>query len=242
MVDNSYLFILCPPFCGSTLMWNLLSTSPATSFLPSEGHHLPEVVDEMCFRPWDETRHFDWQRIKSVWHTYWDTDKPILVDKSPEVLCRARRMAQFFDPLDLVIMVRNPFAHAEGLMRRQPVSAVDAAKFAVECLHRQHVNRTHFPDSVVLRYEELVADPEAICERLLEGVPGLESLDWKQSFTIHSVDGVVTRPITYLDDRKYANLSQTDIAEMTKVFTAYRWVLDLWGYDPDLHAVRAADG
>ncbi len=30
----SYLFVLCPPYSGSTLLWKLLSTSQNVSSLP----------------------------------------------------------------------------------------------------------------------------------------------------------------------------------------------------------------
>jgi hypothetical protein len=40
---NKYLFVLSPPYSGSTVLWGLLATSPETSTHPSEGQMLDGV-------------------------------------------------------------------------------------------------------------------------------------------------------------------------------------------------------
>jgi hypothetical protein len=53
---SSYLFVLCPPYSGSTLLWKLLSTSANVSSLPQEAQFLPELKDIMRDSPWKADR------------------------------------------------------------------------------------------------------------------------------------------------------------------------------------------
>ena len=61
---NSYLFILCPPYSGSTLLWKIIATSGAVSTLPGEGQFLPEVSGIMRKKPWDVEEQYPWEEIK----------------------------------------------------------------------------------------------------------------------------------------------------------------------------------
>ena len=115
---STHLFILCPPYCGSTLLWKLMSTSDNVSALPEEGQFLPEVEGIMRDKPWQRDHAMPWEQIRAVWETYWDIEKPLLVEKSPPNIIRAKAIAEHFDPARFVIMARNPYAHVEGLMRR----------------------------------------------------------------------------------------------------------------------------
>ena len=79
----SYLFILCPPYSGSTLLWKLISTSANVSSLPLEGQFLPELKTLMREKPWDRDHVLPWPQIKAVWETYWDKKKTRSVGKKP---------------------------------------------------------------------------------------------------------------------------------------------------------------
>ena len=76
-----YLFVLCPPYSGSTLLWKLISTSINVSSLPLEGQYLPELETLMREQPWNRDHVLPWPQIKVVWETYWDTKKACSVGK-----------------------------------------------------------------------------------------------------------------------------------------------------------------
>ena len=113
---SSYLFILCPPYSGSTVLWKLVSTSEAVSSLPTEGQFIPEVKAILRATPWRVPLQLPWKDIKAVWDRYWDPSKPLLVEKSPPHLMRTHDIVEHFNPVHFLIMVRNPYAHCEGLM------------------------------------------------------------------------------------------------------------------------------
>lgn len=228
---SSYLFVLCPPYSGSTLLWKLLSTSANVSALPDEGQFLPELKELMRARPWDTDHTLPWEDIKVVWDTYWDTRKPVLLEKSPPNIIRTRDILAHFEPVRFVIMVRNPYAQSEGLMRRNNWTARRAANFAMMCLRTQLENRRQLQDAAVLTYESLVEDPAGACEALAAFMPELSDMDAAASFEVHSIDGTLNRPITDLNARKIAALPGDALETLHGVFSAQRETLDAWGYE-----------
>jgi len=228
---NSYLFILCPPYSGSTVLWKLVGTSDAVSSLPSEGQFLPEVKDVMRQAPWNPDVKLPWKRIKDVWDGYWDHDKPLLVEKSPPHIIRTGEILEHFSPVYFLLMVRNPYAHCEGLMRRNQVNAQEAAKFTVRCLRKQAENASRLNNILCFTYEELVASPESISGKIQSSIPQIGDLKPTQSFEVRSIDGVVKRGIVDLNRKKINNLSASDLKEINEVLKSNADVMNHWGYE-----------
>lgn len=227
---SSYLFVLCPPYSGSTLLWKLLSTSANVSALPMEGQFLPELKDIMRDKPWDAERALPWPGIKAVWESYWDKNKPVLLEKSPPNLIRTHDIRAHFQPVKFIVMVRNPYAQAEGLMRRNHFTAKRAANFSMMCLRRQLENARQLDDALVMTYESLVQDPLAMCAKLAVFLPALGDLDHAGHFEVHSIDGTLNRPITDLNSKKIATLSADSLAAMNEVFAQHSETINAWGY------------
>jgi hypothetical protein len=228
---SSYLFVLCPPYSGSTLLWKLLATSQNVSSLPVEGQFLPELKTVMRDKPWDPGHVLPWPEIKAVWETYWDLGKPVLLEKSPPNLIRTRDILANFQPVKFVVMVRNPYAHSEGLMRRNNWKIKRAANFSMMCLRTQLKNARELDNALVLTYESLVQNPAQACQQLASFMPELSDMDHAASFEVHSIDGTRNRPITDLNTKKIASLSSDTIAAMNEVFVQHRETIKAWGYD-----------
>ena len=228
---NSYIFILCPPFSGSTLLWKLVSTSPAVSSLPKEGQFLPEVREIMRHEPWNPETRYPWERIKAVWEQYWDRDKPLLVEKSPPHIIRTNAIIEHFDPIYFIVMVRNPYAHTEGLMRRSNWGAQRAAEFSVRCLRQQAENAEKLDRTLTLTYEELVSDPAAVSSRIQTFIPEIGDLKHDRSFKLKSIDGDIERKIVNINQKKINNLSMGNLKQINKVFRDNIDVLQYWGYE-----------
>jgi hypothetical protein len=227
----SYLFVLCPPYSGSTLLWKLLSTSQNVSSLPDEGQFLPELEGIMRDKPWDGSRPLPWPEIKAVWESYWDMSKPVLLEKSPPNLIRTRDIEANFQPVKFVVMVRNPYAQSEGLMRRNNWNVNYAASFAMMCLRTQLQNARNLDNALVLTYESFVQDPARACQQLVAFMPELGDMDHAASFEVHSVDGTLNRPITDLNAKKIASLTTETIAAMNTLFMPHQETMAAWGYD-----------
>ncbi len=226
----AHVFILCPPYCGSTVLWKLVATSSAVSALPTEGQFIPEVREVMRHEPWNPGTRLPWQRIKEVWEGYWDPARPLRVEKSPPHIIRAAEIIEHFSPVYFLLMVRNPYAHCEGLMRRNRWSAEAAAEFAARCLDRQAENARSLPHTIHFTYEQLVADPAAICRRIDQFVPGMGTLDHSRKFSAHSIAGKVDRTLTDFNRRKLSALSTADITTINRVFEGSGEAMAFFGY------------
>ena len=227
----SYLFVLCPPYSGSTLLWKLLATSENVSSLPQEGQFLPELKDLMRDKPWDANHALPWPEIKRVWESHWDNNKSVLVEKSPPNIIRTNDILAHFQPVKFIIMVRNPYAHCEGLMRRNNWKVTRAANFSMMCLRTQLDNARALESSQVLTYESLVQNPALACKQLTNFMPALEDMDYLASFEVDSIDGTLNRPITDLNTKKIASLPADAISSMNEIFIQHREIIEAWGYD-----------
>ena len=107
--QHHYLFILCPPFCGSTLLNELLSTSYYVSSNNNigtrEGQTLPETNDIMFNNRWDKKKTLPWGEIKKIWRNYWDLSKPILLEKSTTNIMRLENIKHHFRPASFLSLI-----------------------------------------------------------------------------------------------------------------------------------------
>ena len=143
--EHKFFFILTPPYCGSTLFNQILSTSKNLScnnhLGVREGQLLPEVKDIMFYnKGWHDEISYPWEKIKNVWMKYWDQRKDILMDKTNTNIMRVSEIKKVFDNVCFLSMVRNPYAQVEGIMRRNGADVDYAKKFALNCLRYQKQN------------------------------------------------------------------------------------------------------
>ena len=232
MQQMSYVFILCPPYCGSTLIWKLLETSSAVAILPQEGQFIPEVKDVMLNGRWQLEKVMPWAMIKDVWHQYWDASKPYLVEKSPAHLMRVGDILEHFSPTKFILIVRNPYAHCEGLIRRNGWTPDQSAKFALMCLQKQRQNFDLLGHKAIsFTYEDLVNNTSEVCSKIEAFLPGLGFLDFQQHFKLRSVDGFIERKIVDLNRKKIKNLSPDSIRGINCIFENRVDTLSYWGYE-----------
>ena len=143
--NHKFLFILSPPYCGSSLFTQIKTTSKKIScnnyIATMEGQLLPELRNHMFNKNrWDESNVYDWSKIKSVWMKYWDQSKPVLMDKTTTNIMRFDEIKKQFDNTYAICLVRNPYAVIEGIMRRNSKSIEFAVEFCIKTLQYQKYN------------------------------------------------------------------------------------------------------
>ena len=233
-VQQKYLFILSPPYSGSTLLHEILSTStmisPNNIFDTREGQQLPELREKMFVKGRFETSfQVDWELAKKVWHKYWDPLAPILLDKSPANIVRARDIEQHFKPIYFLVLVRNPYAQCESLMRKNDWTAERSAKFAIQCLQHQKENLDQLQHTALLSYEDMTEDPEKINMAVAHLLTEVNDLHFDQKFKAHNLENQPLKP-TNLNKLKIKLLRKDQIKELDKVFVLYQDLLDNFGY------------
>lgn len=234
---SSYIFILSTPFSGSTILWQLIGSSPHVSSLPIEGQHIEPVRPIMRGRHWDATYEMPWTQIRAEWEKVWDTNKAFLLEKSPPNLLRAPAIEQHFDPSYFVAMIRNPYAFCEGVSRRQdnPMDVVGAAEFWIQCARAQARNRDELERILFFTYEEFAEDPVATRDRILDFIPNLKTLDIEEP-SDHSFMGhePIIRNLNSIQIRR---LTRSHIRAINQVLRRRPDLMEAFGYqfiEPDL--------
>ena len=234
VTQNKYAFVLCPPYCGSTLLTQILSSSNNVSINnsigTSEGQTLPEVRDHLFVENrWDEDLEIDWPFVKKVWERYWDLKKPVLLEKSPPNIIRVRQILQHFEPAYFFAMWRNPYAHCESQIRRNGNNPREAAGFAIRCLDIQRRNIEHFDNLLPISYEQLTNQPALFVQRANRFLPELGNLRIQGRFEIHNISGQ-KKDISDLNQEKIELLNSQERREMNLVFSQHRDIFDYFGY------------
>ncbi|MEO0776534.1 MAG: sulfotransferase [Bacteroidota bacterium] len=235
--ERYFLFVLCPTYGGSTLMQEILSTSPGVSpnnvWGTREGLGLPQVRRHFDYRRlWEADYQLPWPRIRREWEGYWQHDRPVLLEKSPSNLVHAPQMAPHFDPAYFVVMVRQPLAHCESLIRRDALSPTAAARFCLDSLRHQKRNLEQLPRCLLLPYEALVDQTTASVRALLDFLPPLQHLRTDRRFRAHNYHRQ-NLPLTNLNAAKIARLSADQREEINRTLTTDLDILSYFRYSID---------
>lgn len=251
---RSHLFLLCPNNSGSTFLSQAIARSPHVWSLPTEGQHVFGFAGPSTRgTPWpliwagsaQTTAYFadaryDWERIRKTWYFHAEannSDAPIFHTRSPPFLLLAGQLNDNFRDARFLIMVRDPYAALEGIVRRRrhvpelgedPDLATMAARHLVECFKRQLANRVRFADrSLFLTYEEMCSDPGATATKIGRLAPGLGPIDLTQE---QSVKGMYKEALRNMNAEQIGRLTAQDAEAATAVFRENLDVLEAFGY------------
>ncbi len=234
--NHKYLFILSPPYCGSTLLNEVISSSDNVSvnnpFGTREGQTLPTVRNIM-FDPnerWDGEIDFDWVSIKNEWRKYWDLTRPILLEKSPPNIIRAKSIERNFDNSYFIIFHRNPYAQCESLIRRNEYEPTKAALFAIENLIAQKRNILELKNKIQISYEALTQETQSISGILSNFIPELINVDVEKEFSAHNYLNRKMK-ILNLNEEKIKKISDSQLNEINAVFIKNLELLDFFKYE-----------
>ncbi len=233
--EHKFLFILSPPFCGSTLLNQIISSSKNVSVNNElgtrEGQTLPKINKLLFYdsRKWDHNYSVNWTYVKKEWEKYWNLSLPILLEKSPPNLVRANDIINYFKPSYFIVFYRNPYAHCESLIRRRNNNPTEAAKFALKCLEFQKKNIDELDNAFSISYEELTNNTSLTAQGLIKFLPELEDINYNQEFSAHNFRNEKMK-ITNLNSENISRLSKEQINEINIIFKHKKSILDYFDY------------
>ena len=233
-IEHQFLFILSPPYAGSTMLNQLMSSSENVSCNNNlgtrEGQLLPGVRHFMFQKDrWNEDVQYPWEKVRKIWLKYWDYSKPIFLDKSIPNIIRVNEIEKVFSPIKYMCMVRNPYAQVEGLMRRNNQDAKSAAEFAIRCLYYQSKNRKR-ENILFFTYEQLCDNGQDISQKMIEFIPELTDLNIDIDLTSHNFKTKGKMKMVNLNDEKIAKISETDFEIINPIFKENENLLSEFGY------------
>ncbi len=232
---NQFLFILSPPFCGSTLLTEIISTSKNVSCNNNiglkEGQHLPKVHDVLFTEDrWDPNKEIDWNRIKKLWSKYWDRSKPVLLEKSPPNICRANNIDNVFSNSKYICLIRDPYAQIQSNIRRYNTDLEAAAKKYISYLKFQKNNIKTLENTLVISYEELADNPLKTKEKISTFLPLLEDINIDLKFNAHNMHQKKQMGITNLNQESIKALAKDQINRINTILNKEQDLIKFFNY------------
>ena len=112
------------------------------------------------------------EQLLSEWGRYWDLDRPVLLEKSPPNLLRFRFLQAVFPSAHCIAIVRHPLAVALSTQRMRRLYRLRSVPSLVEhwalCHEQFEEDRGAVQRLHVVRYEDLIARPEAELASILD--------------------------------------------------------------------------
>jgi hypothetical protein len=174
---SKYLFILCPPFSGSTILHKIINSSNNVSSFLNEEDSIEgqgQGFLNMFINDYEKNRHntsytLPVDKVKDIYDKYWDLSKSILCHRSPPFIHFSKQLEEYFSKFGdvyFICMIRNPYAC-------RWVKEFNWLQFAKE----QKYNIENLKNVCFFTYKELVEFPNNIKKKISKLLPELENID-----------------------------------------------------------------
>lgn len=239
-----FLFIVTPPFSGSTALAELLHSSPAVGFLQerAEGQWL---VPGLCADArWDPALPVDYAAVQAVWLQRWQQLRQVqpqlqvIVEKSPPNMVRLEQLLALFSSTSLLANNRDPYANCASILYRMHGGAELGKAQRLQQLRmlaqhwllrsakiRELVSRLDIP---LLTYEQFCDAPATLLGKL-NLPPGVaDSIDLQAQVRVkdYPLQGIANQ-----NRRQTDLLDAADRAAITEVLQPQLDLLDYFSYE-----------
>jgi len=184
-MKRKYIFVLCPPCQGSTIILNLLNSSNNVSTLlecntwTGESQWLYKKHGEKEYEQnrWNPDYKLDMELVDKVFNIYFNKNKEIWVEKSPPTICRAKMFQDYFSKLGevyFIISIRNPYSTAHHPSPPTlPPTRLGGADDWIKCAQYQKYNLENLNNVISVSYEECCNDIEKVISKITNKIPKL---------------------------------------------------------------------
>jgi hypothetical protein len=237
-----HLFLLVPNNSGSSILHDLIATSPDVAILPSEGQFCDNFVGPLAYQYdvahfftkkediFRNKKNYEWEIIKRQWKFHWNNSNPnatVFLQKSPPDILRDDMLTEEFEDTKFIIMIRNPYAMVESILRANPTaSLVDAATHAIRCLEIQLENSEKYLNDLVFKYEDLTNNTTEIVKQIEEYL-NITRIDNNRIFNTKGYSSKILN----MNEFQIKKLSDKQLKIINSVFSKKMTVLSECGYE-----------
>ena len=234
-LQNTFIFILCPPYTGSTLLVKLLNSSTNLSLNNYKGTCEGQKLEELGNMysnggRWDPDFDPNWEKIKLVWMDKWDLSKKYLLEKSPPNLIRAESISHHFSGVKFILLIRDPFALCDSLLERNKFSIEQCSKMVMKFFRHQYSNYSKYADALLIRYEDLTMNTDLTLDRITQHFPGIGQLTVESSYDIHNSSIGASSSIINTNKHKIARLTDEQLNYCRNEFMKEKILFQSFGY------------
>ncbi len=242
--EPHFLFIITPPFTGSTALAKFINTSCRTMFLEKngEGHWL---IPGMCgLDRMNPKMAVNYNSVKAVWmHRYQSVNRlvgtiDVVIEKSPPNIVRMEKISSLFKNSSFLANNRDPYATCSSILYRQYLEKThsrDVRNAALREIASLWIERGARVRDLVEKFDIPMTTYERFCESPLAVVRTLglpervkESIDMEANFRVkdYPQQGIQNQNARQLD-----RLDSDDIKTIGSVLREHTGLLDYFGYE-----------
>jgi hypothetical protein len=242
--EPHFLFIITPPYSGSTAFAQILNSSHSTAFLQKRGEG-QWLIPGMCETDrWDPKKMINWESVRSVWLDRIENiqllvqNVELIIEKSPPNLVRIDQLIKIFPNHSLVAFNRNPYANCSSILYRKHYPQNKSEKENIKIVSRladKWLFRSRWIKKWIdemqltyITYEEFCAEPTTCVSKLAANLPALKTVDINKSI---KVKGYKMQKIVNFNEVQISKLKQKEIDAISGVLTADIKLVSFFGYD-----------
>lgn len=228
---EKWVFIIGCYNSGTTLLNRLLAAHPAIGSMPNEGQfytdQLPRGAQFGLRRLWAlkpdlfylnelSDSAININKLKREWAWFYnDVNRPVLLEKTIANAARTRWLQKNFESSSFIILLRDPYAVAEGIRRKEGHSLEEAILQWKNSYELVWNDLPFLERKLVLKYEDLVADTD---KSLMEIAAFLQIKAFEKSFADETFEvHKVQSKIENMNASSYKRLSPEDFKTINRI-------------------------
>jgi len=238
-----FLFIITPPYSGSTAISELLNTSHRTMILEKrgEGQFLVPGLCEMD--RWNPEKEVNYSSVKATWlSTYQRVNRltqniDVAIEKSPPNMMRIEKLSSQFRDCSYIANNRDPYAKCASILYRNHDAERLSTYKRKEVLHviaKKWVMRSEKIKELIstlsaplLTYEQFCNNPSALIDilNISEGVS--DSINPSANVKVKDYK---SQPISNQNERQISRLTDEEIEHINETLSSHSELLEYFGY------------
>lgn len=243
--EPHFLFIITPPFSGSTALSQVLNSAYRSMLLTPNGEGQSLIPGMTAADRWEPEKKMNWDSIRATWlnrvHFVESLVQEIdvVIEKSPPNLVRIDQLIKVFPNHSLLAFNRNPFANCASILYREYKPAEKNAEERIEIVRKiaaMWLFRSRYIKKWIDQLGVSFFSYEAFCKdprKCIDGVPHimkrLEGVDFNKEIQVkkYPKQGIVSQ-----NARQIGTLTADEIAAISKVLQTEQALVKFFGYDP----------
>jgi hypothetical protein len=243
-LEPHFLFIITPPYSGSTALTEVINTSHRTMLLEKRGEG-QWLIPGLCEPDrWQATKQVNYESVRSVWlHQFQYVHSlvrtvDVVIEKSPPNMMRIEKLAPLFQKYSLIANNRDPYANCASILYRsrnvETLSSEERADALRLLANKWLVRSRRLLDLVqrcdipLLTYETFCDSPSSALRRLRLPDGLAETINTNAVLTIKDYK---PQQLSNQNLRQISQLTGDDIEAISRIIRKDEELLEFFGYN-----------